>query len=35
MAAESVTASVLIDADPDDVYVHFTQAEAMIRWMGQ
>ena len=35
MAAEPVTASVLVEADPDEVYEYFTSAEAMVLWMGQ
>jgi uncharacterized protein YndB with AHSA1/START domain len=35
VAAEPVTASVLVDAEPDEVYQYFINAEAMVRWMGQ
>jgi uncharacterized protein YndB with AHSA1/START domain len=35
VAAEPVTASVLVDANPVEVYEYFTGAEAMVRWMGQ
>lgn len=34
MAAEPVTASVFVEAQPDEVYEYFTRAEAMVRWMG-
>jgi uncharacterized protein YndB with AHSA1/START domain len=30
-----VTASVLIDADPAEVFEYFTDPEAMVEWMGQ
>jgi uncharacterized protein YndB with AHSA1/START domain len=35
VAAEPVTASVLVEAGPDEVYEYFTSAEAMVLWMGQ
>jgi uncharacterized protein YndB with AHSA1/START domain len=35
VAAEPVTASVFVEAQPDDVYEYFTRAEAMVRWMGE
>jgi uncharacterized protein YndB with AHSA1/START domain len=35
VAAEPVTASVLVEADPEEVYEYFTSAEAMVKWMGQ
>ena len=35
MEAEPVTASVFVEAEPDEVYAYFTEAEAMIRWMGE
>lgn len=34
MGADHVTASVQVDADITAVYEHFTNAEAMITWMG-
>jgi uncharacterized protein YndB with AHSA1/START domain len=34
MHREPLTASVLIEAEPDEVYEYFTRAEAMVRWMG-
>ena len=35
MPPEPVTASVLIRAEPAEVYEYFTRAEAMVQWMGQ
>jgi uncharacterized protein YndB with AHSA1/START domain len=36
VAAEAVvTASVHVDAPPEDVYAFFTRAEDMVSWMGQ
>ena len=35
MVADQVTASVHVDADIGAVYEHFTNAEAMITWMGE
>jgi uncharacterized protein YndB with AHSA1/START domain len=32
---EPVTASVLIRAEPAEVYEYFTRAEALVLWMGQ
>jgi uncharacterized protein YndB with AHSA1/START domain len=32
---ETVTASVLIAAEPAEVFEYFTKAEAMVSWMGQ
>ncbi|MDX6658011.1 MAG: hypothetical protein QOH62_2804 [Solirubrobacteraceae bacterium] len=34
MAAEPVTASVLIDAPPEVVYEYFTRGDAIVTWMG-
>lgn len=34
MAAEPYTASVHIAAQPEQVFDYFTQAEAIVRWMG-
>jgi uncharacterized protein YndB with AHSA1/START domain len=34
MAAEPLTASVRVSADPARVFEFFTRAEAMVRWMG-
>jgi uncharacterized protein YndB with AHSA1/START domain len=34
MAAEPLTASIHIEADPERVFDHFTSPEAMVRWMG-
>jgi uncharacterized protein YndB with AHSA1/START domain len=34
MAAEAVRASVFVKASPARVYEYFTQAEAIVRWMG-
>jgi uncharacterized protein YndB with AHSA1/START domain len=35
MAAEPLTTSVFVEAEPHEVYEYFTRAEAMVRWMGQ
>jgi uncharacterized protein YndB with AHSA1/START domain len=35
MATEPLTASVLIDADPEHVFTYFTDPAAMVRWMGE
>ena len=35
MAVETITASVLIEAEPDEVFDYFIRAEAMVSWMGQ
>lgn len=35
MSTEPVTASVLIDAEPREVYEYFIRPEAMMLWMGQ
>jgi uncharacterized protein YndB with AHSA1/START domain len=35
MAAETVTASVHIDAPPERVYEYFTRPEAIVSWMGE
>jgi uncharacterized protein YndB with AHSA1/START domain len=35
VAAEPISVSVLVDADPAEVYEYFTRAEAMVQWMGQ
>jgi uncharacterized protein YndB with AHSA1/START domain len=35
MVAEPISASVVIDAEPAEVYEYFTRAEAMVLWMGQ
>jgi uncharacterized protein YndB with AHSA1/START domain len=35
VAAEPFTASVLVDAEPADVYEYFTKSESMVLWMGQ
>jgi uncharacterized protein YndB with AHSA1/START domain len=34
MPAEAVRASVYVAAEPARVFAYFTEAEAMIRWMG-
>jgi uncharacterized protein YndB with AHSA1/START domain len=34
MAAEPLTASIHVEADPERVFDHFTSPEAMVRWMG-
>src|SRR5260370_16544844 len=34
MAAEPVTASVHVDAPPEQVYEYFTRPEAIVSWMG-
>jgi uncharacterized protein YndB with AHSA1/START domain len=34
MAAEALTASVHIEAQPERVFAYFTDPEAMVRWMG-
>jgi uncharacterized protein YndB with AHSA1/START domain len=34
MAAEPLTASVHIEAQPERVFAYFTDPEAMVRWMG-
>jgi uncharacterized protein YndB with AHSA1/START domain len=34
MAAEPVTASVHIEAEPERVFAYFTEPEAIVRWMG-
>jgi uncharacterized protein YndB with AHSA1/START domain len=34
MAAEPVTATIHIDAPPEQVYEYFTRPEAIVRWMG-
>jgi uncharacterized protein YndB with AHSA1/START domain len=33
--ADAVTASVLVEAQPEAVYEYFTRADAMVLWMGQ
>ena len=35
MEAEPLTSSVFVEAEPHEVYRYFTQAEAMVRWMGE
>jgi uncharacterized protein YndB with AHSA1/START domain len=35
MPAEVITASVHIDAPPEQVYEYFTRPEAIISWMGR
>ncbi len=35
MAAEPLTTSVFVEAEPHEVYEYFTRAEAMVRWMGE
>jgi uncharacterized protein YndB with AHSA1/START domain len=35
VAADPLTASVFVEAEPEEVYEYFTQAEAMVRWMGE
>jgi uncharacterized protein YndB with AHSA1/START domain len=35
MATEPLTASVLIDADPEHVFTYFTEPAAIVRWMGE
>jgi uncharacterized protein YndB with AHSA1/START domain len=35
VAAEPLTASVFVQAEPEQVYEYFTRAEAMVRWMGE
>lgn len=35
MVAEPICVSVIVDADPAEVYEYFTIAEAMVLWMGQ
>ncbi len=35
MVAEPIRASVVVDAEPAEVYEYFTVAEAMMLWMGQ
>jgi uncharacterized protein YndB with AHSA1/START domain len=35
VVAEPIRASVVIDAEPSEVYEYFTIAEAMVLWMGQ
>ena len=35
MVAKPIRASVLVDAEPAEVYEFFTVAEAMMLWMGQ
>jgi uncharacterized protein YndB with AHSA1/START domain len=32
---EPLRASVFVEAEPDEVYGYFTQAESMVRWMGE
>ena len=34
MAADPLTASVHIEAAPEQVFEYFTSPEAMVRWMG-
>jgi uncharacterized protein YndB with AHSA1/START domain len=34
MAAEPITASVHIEAQPERVFAYFTEPEAIVRWMG-
>ena len=34
MAAEPLTASVHIEAAPEQVFEYFTSPEAFVRWMG-
>ena len=35
MPADAITASVHINAPPERVYEYFTQAEAIVSWMGE
>ena len=35
MNADPITASVLVDAEPEDVYEFFIRPESMVLWMGQ
>ena len=35
MAAEPITASVHIEAQPERVFAYFTDPEAIVRWMGE
>jgi uncharacterized protein YndB with AHSA1/START domain len=35
VATEPIRASVVVEAEPMDVYEYFTTSEAMISWMGQ
>jgi uncharacterized protein YndB with AHSA1/START domain len=35
MAAEPVAASVFVAAPPERVYKYFTEASAIVRWMGE
>jgi uncharacterized protein YndB with AHSA1/START domain len=35
MAADSVTATVHIDAPPERVWEYFTKSDAIVRWMGE
>jgi uncharacterized protein YndB with AHSA1/START domain len=35
VAAEPISASVFVDAEPAEVYEYFTRADAMVEWMGQ
>ena len=35
MVAEPICVSVIVDAEPAEVYEYFTIAEAMVLWMGQ
>ena len=34
MAVESLTSSVVVAAEPEEVWEHFTRADAMVTWMG-
>jgi uncharacterized protein YndB with AHSA1/START domain len=34
VVAEPIRASVVVDAEPAEVYEYFTVAEAMMLWMG-
>ena len=35
MAAEPLTASVHVEAQPERVFAYFTDPEAIVRWMGE
>jgi uncharacterized protein YndB with AHSA1/START domain len=35
VAAEPLTTSVFVEAEPDEVYGYFTEAANMVRWMGE
>jgi uncharacterized protein YndB with AHSA1/START domain len=34
VAAEPYTASIAVDAEPEEVFGYFTRPEAIVRWMG-